>query len=249
MLLLKIGFISIEYDTLILFLIGILIGALVFGFIFLIVMLSTRKKKNAIVKSKMDVEYERDVVPLKDLAIADYKSKIENLGDMAKIFDIAYRLSNDIAALFFPKSKTPILELSMDEVISLTESLGEAFDKAILEDKTLKLVYNFNMTIGFLVGLKDKKLEIKSELKEAKENIFTRLKNTITSKVKSIQNKAIIKYLEWNHIIDRVSMLFINVAAAETYKAFSMKLYHKEMDIDTSIKDDIEINEKEELID
>ena len=137
----------------------------------------------------------------------------------------------------------------MDEVISLAESLSIAFDKAISEDKTLKLVYNFNMTIGFLVGLKDKKLEIKSELKEAKENVFTRLKNTISSKVKSIQNKAIIKYLEWNHIIDRVSMLFINVAAAETYKAFSMKIYHKEMEIDTSIKEEIEVNEKEELID
>ena len=249
MLLFKLGFINIEYDTLILFILGILIGAIVFGFIFLIVILSTRKKKNSIVKSKMDVEYERDVIPLKDAAIAEYKSKIENLGDMSKIFDIAYKLSNDISALFFPKSKTPILELSMDEVISLAESLSIAFDKAISEDKTLKLVYNFNMTIGFLVGLKDKKLEIKSELKEAKENVFTRLKNTISSKVKSIQSKAIIKYLEWNHIIDRVSMLFINVAAAETYKAFSMKIYHKEMEIDTSIKEEIEVNEKEELID
>ena len=44
-------------------------------------------------------------------------------------------------------------------------------------------------------------------------------------------------------------MLFINVAAAETYKAFSMKIYHKEMEIDTSIKEEIEVNEKEELID
>ena len=106
MLLFKLGFINIEYDTLILFILGILIGAIVFGFVFLIVILSTRKKKNSIVKSKMDVEYERDVIPLKDAAIAEYKSKIENLGDMSKIFDIAYKLSNDISALFFSASST-----------------------------------------------------------------------------------------------------------------------------------------------
>ena len=51
--------------------------------------------------------------------------------------------------------------------------------------------------------------------------------------------------LEWNHIIDRVSMLFINVTAAETYKAFDLKIYNKKSDIDVSIKDDIEIEEKE----
>lgn len=247
MALFKIGIVEIAYDTLILFLIGIFIGAILFGLILLFIMLITHKKKNSIVKTKVDVSYEKDVLPLKEKSIEIYKDRIENLGDISKIFDITFDLANSIAALFFPKSKNPILELSLDEVINLAQSLSNAFDKAIDDDKTLKLAYNFNMTIGFLVGLKDKKLEIKSDLKEAKENVFSRLKKAITDKISSIKTKAIVKYLEWNHVIDRVSMLFINVAAAETYNAFSMKMYSKQTEIDTAIPDEDIIIEAEEI--
>ena len=233
-----------KVEALIWFLAGIGIGLILFILVFGMAVLFASKKKK-VIKSKENVSYEEDVIPLKENAIKEYKTEIEKIGELAKIFDISYDLANNIAKLFFPKSNTPILELSIDEVIDLAISVSNAFDDAIASDKLLNKVYSFDMTIGFLVSLKDQKIEIKSDLKEAKENIFSRLKNSIQNKFNDMKNKAIFKYLEWNHIIDRVSMLFINVTAAETYKAFDLKIYNKKSDIDVSIKDDIEIEEKE----
>lgn len=258
MILFKIGIISLEYDSLILFILGIILGAIIFGLIFLIIMLSTRKNKKSIIKSKARVSYEADVVPIKDKYILKYQNDIEDIADIARIFDIAYKMSNDIATLFFPKSDKPLFELSLDEVIALAESLSDAFDKAVLEDKLLKKIYTMDskilkmvfkdgIKISTLYGLKDKRIEIESELKEAKENVFSRLKKNIINKVKGIGIKASIKYLEGSHIVDRISMLFINVAASETFKAFNKKIYNEDLDIDTSLEDvdieEIETNE------
>ncbi len=252
----KVGIIKLDYELLIVLLIGILIGALVFGLALLIIYLMTHKKKIKIIKSDEEVSYD-DCLPIIEEYTNKYHTEISSVNDIAKIFDIVYNMSEDIASLFFPKSKNPLLELSIDEVIKFAQSFADSFDNAIYEDKLLKKIYTMDskvlnmffqdgIKISTLYGLKDKKIEISSELKEAKENVFSKLKKHVVDKIKGIGIRASVKYLEGSNITERICMLLINVCAAETYQAFSHKLYNKEVDIDTSIADEnIEIIEEE----
>lgn len=259
-MLFKIGIIKIDYELLIILLIGIFIGALVFGLVLLIIYLMTHKKKVKIIKSNEEVAYE-DCLPIVLEYTKKYREEIQSMNDLVKIFDIVYDMSIEIARKFFPKSKAPLLELSIDEVIKLASSFADSFDKAIYEDKLLKKIYTMDskvlkmffqdgIKISMLYGLKDKRIEISSELKEAKENMFSKFKKRFVDKIKGIGIKASVKYLEGSNITERICMLFINVCAAQTYQAFSHKVYDKDVLVDTSIEDDfVEIKEEEKEID
>ncbi len=258
-MLMKIGIIKIDYELLIVLFIGILVGVLVFGLALLIIYFMTHKKKIKIIKSDEEVTY-NDILPIILEYTKKYQDEILSVSELVKIFDIVYNMAEDIASLFFPKSKNPLLELSIDEVIEFAISFADSFDKSIYEDKLLKKIYTMDskvlkkffgdgIKISTLYGLKDKRIEISSELKEAKDNVFSKLKMHMINKIKGIGIKASVKYLEGSNITERICKLLINVCAAETYKAFSHKVYDKEIDVDTSLEDeDIKIVEEEKEI-
>ncbi|MGM9971877.1 MAG: hypothetical protein ACI35W_05665 [Anaeroplasmataceae bacterium] len=238
--LLKIGIFNIDYTLIILFFIGIAISAILFGIVFLILKLST-KNKNFMIKSKAKVSEETGKLIL-DEAISDYLEimKTSDKSNFVVCKDVAFKLINDIALIFFPKSKSPVFELSIDELVKLVKTVGNNIEEK-LNDGLITKALKGKLTIATIMGLTEKKSVVEESPIEKNKNKFW---NSIGNAIKSGVNKAKASLtnfaLKKFDIMNKVCILIIQIVGEETFKAFYLKVYNDESNIDVGIDETLE---------
>lgn len=239
MCLFKIGIFNIDYALIIIFFIGVLIGLIIFGIVFLSLKLSSKKNKRHIIRSKQEIKRE-DIDILVSSAIDKFDA--ENDKGETPTFNICYKVSKDllidISKMFFPKSKTPLLELSIDEFIDLLNDISVRVDYEIenyhmvdeagyLTNKVNNIAINFvkKKTIGEIVTMVSKK-EVEESPLHKKENAFIGLfKRSFSSIKTSIVNKGISSF----KILNNLSKIIIYIVGEESFKVFYKKLYNKDV--------------------
>lgn len=250
--------IQFNFSILISFLLGIVLGVIIAVLIYLILVLSTMNKNKKVFKPQVENVDSNEIIELIESAKTQFKDETlrQDTPYVSYAIDISKKMIYEIAHKFYPKSKRPLFEISIDEAFMLFNYISKRLDE-LLDHKGLRFLKKFK--ISFIVGLYDVKEDlnendiIKATKKYKLKNAFNAAKNAlnIINPVywirKYVTSKAI------NIILKKLCVVMISVAGEETYKIYSKSIYNTVDDIDTGVDeliDDLDdtINKSEEDI-
>lgn len=232
------------------FLLGVGIGIALMALIYLILVLTSIRSKKYVVQSQtMDVSDEEILALIQetkdmfnDRNLKGAQSNIE----FAK--NISVELVLNIAKKFFPESKHPLYELSINEVLMLGSYVSKRLDE-VLDYRGIRIIRK--LKISTIVGFTEvkEKIESSSVVKATKKyKIMEAL--SATKKVINIVNpvywaRRLIINTSINVVVKRLCLIMISVVGEETYKIYSKSVFDREVQIDTGIKDIVSDIEKD----
>ena len=137
----KIWIFNFDFGTIISFLFGIVIGMVILLLIYALVVVSSIKTKDFIIKTEQDdlttIEVKQMVLDaqtaFKDRTLRGEHSRFEHCQELSK--DLAY----SIAVRYYPKSKYPLYELSINEITMLTRYVTNRVEE-LLNYRGIRLI-------------------------------------------------------------------------------------------------------------
>jgi len=232
------GPITFDISSLISFLIGISFGFLLLFLIYLYAVLKSLNKGLKFRKTdEQDIDEEEIKWLIKD-AQKQFKNKEERnaVGYYKYLLEINKDLSIDIAKKFYPKSKYPYLELTIDETLLLNHYITDRLQE-LLKGKILRLTRG--LTLSKLVEMNELKDKVDNNplVKTAKKY------SGVTKTVFGIIN--VINPVYWGRRLTQevlLQIVYVKIGAAviaitgeETYKIYSKKVFDEEKTIDTGV--------------
>lgn len=247
----KLGIFEIDFTTIVSFLIGILLGAIITCAIYALLVLGSLRNKKFLIKSEDDSLTTTEV---KDMIFEAQKSfKDSNLradnSRVAHCKDISVDLVYGIATRFFPKSKHPLLELSIDEAMMLTIYIENRVDE-ILNRRFLRLLKKIKISTIFEITHKTNQVMDSKAYKFGKE--VNEKFNTIKKIVNIVNPAWWLKKLVFdktlNIITDKICMVIIAIVGEETYKIYSKTVFNTDVTIESNV-DELVSSIDSEIID
>ncbi len=256
MILFKLWIFDINFISILVFVIGLFFGAFLISLIFALIAVRSISDKKTIVKTEQDTltdEQVKDMIykakeTYKDKELRKKKEKASFTRDICK--DLAYM----IAYSYYPNSRNPLLELSVDELIDLISYIRKRLDE-ILDKPIIKSLRK--MKVSDIVRISMMSKDILAS-KQFKVSMSLAKKTSKLTKVLSAINplnifKNYVVGIAINKIIDAICLSLISLVGEETYKIYSKKVLNIDVDINT-VDDDInqlytdlkEIDDKEE---
>ncbi len=256
MILFKLWIFDINFISILVFIIGLFFGAFLISLIFALIAVRSISDKKTIVKTEQDTltdEQVKDMIykakeTYKDKELRKKKEKASFTRDICK--DLAYM----IAYSYYPNSRNPLLELSVDELIDLISYIRKRLDE-ILDKPIIKSLRK--MKVSDIVRISMMSKDILAS-KQFKVSMSLAKKTSKLTKVLSAINplnifKNYVVGIAINKIIDAICLSLISLVGEETYKIYSKKVLNIDVDINT-VDDDInqlytdlkEIDDKEE---
>lgn len=234
--------INIDWSLLFSFLIGVGVGIALLALIYLIIVLSTLTKKKYIVKTRSNDISEEEVYKLiRDTQAMFKDSNIK--GEQANVSfakDLSVELATNIAIKFFPDSKHPLSEITIDELLMLTVYISQRLEE-ILSHRGLKIFRKFKLsTIISFTEIKEK-VEANNIVKATKKyKIMQAL--SAAKKVINIINpiywaRKFLVTTSLNIVIKKLCVIVIGIVGEETYKIYSKSVFNKTVDLDTGVDD------------
>lgn len=234
--------IQFNFSILISFLLGIVLGVIIAVLIYLILVLSTMNKNKKVFKPQVENVDSSEIIALIEEAKKEFKDERlrSDTPYVSYAIDISKKMIYEIAHKFYPKSKRPLFEISIDEAFMLFNYISNRLDE-LLDHKGLRFLKKFK--ISFIIGLYDVKEDlnendiIKATKKYKLKNAFNAAKNAlnIINPVywirKYVTSKAI------NIILKKLCVVMISVAGEETYKIYSKSIYNTDDEIDTGVEE------------
>jgi len=149
------------------------------------------------------------------------------------VCDLSFELVEDIAAYHFPSSKHPLLELSVNELITLNHYISDRVDE-ILDTPFLKNMRNVRVTRVVEIFEKKKRIESTKFVRAVKNKRF-RFALKATKSVVNVFNPAywfrkIVINTSVDFMTKHIAMLIIAVVGEETSNVYSKKLFNKKVD-------------------
>ncbi len=242
MFLIKIWIFNFDLSMLFSFLFGVAIGIAIFALIYLLLVVSSMHKKNYIVMTQ--VKDVNDEVILEMINETQKVFKDKKLQGEASTIGYASTLSTNlvrnIATAFFPKSKHPIYELSVDEVILLFVYVSKRVDE-ILDHRGLRFVRKIK--ISTFIGLGEVKKEIDDNpiIKTTKKYKIKETFNAFKSVINVVNPIYWVRKLVVNQIFDvimrKLCLAIIGIIGEETYKIYSKSVFNIDVDLDSGVND------------
>lgn len=219
----------LNIPSLISLILGILLGFILLLLVYLLAVIKNMRRK---MKSKKvqeeDIDF-KEVEWLINNATNDFKElEKEKPGQTIKNVTIVSKdLAVSVASKFYPRSKHPLRELTIDETIVLTHYITKRVDE-LMDASILRLFRG--MTISQIASLKEKtekvtESKVYKTAKEAKLDKFLkslRYANPIYWIKKLTIDQAI------KVIIKKICLNTIVITGEETYKIYSKKLFKTE---------------------
>lgn len=236
------------------FLIGLGVGFVIFALVYLLLVLLSLNKKKYVIKSQIndvsDEEIKKIILDAQN-AFKDKKLKGEDA-----MIGYCYNLSKDlvihIASRFFPNSKHPVFELSIDELILLANYISLRVDE-ILSKRGLRVFRK--LKISTIVGWTDVKKTI-DENPIVKATKKYKISETLTAakKVINVINplwwaKRFISTASMNLLLKKVCLVIMGIIGEETYKIYSKSVFDKDVTIDSGVEEIVEEIGNEDLMD
>ena len=237
----NLGFIEINVGWLITFFSGVLFGVTLLSLWYLVAVIASLNKGLRRAKVQEEDIDEKEIKWLIEDAHKIFKDKkIRNeVGYGPHLMKVALELSNDIATKFYPKSKYPYLELTLDETLILLKYVSDRFNN-LLEKPVLKMFKG--ITLRRLITLNDAKTKIDNNLFVKASN---KLKlNDIFKQSMMVLNVVNPVYWFRRLVLDNVAgaimiklgLVVISLTGEETYKIYSKKVFDQEANIDSGIE-------------
>jgi hypothetical protein len=227
---------DISVAGLINFLLGIFSGFLLFTIVYIYFFIRGKNLDDALFKTsdtEVDEEELKQIVVSKQETFKKMKRKGESVGKLT--FSLSYELIEEIAKYYFPKSKYPMLELSVDEMLALNHYITERIDE-ILNQPILKNTRNIRVTKLVRMYEAKRSFDQNKVVKAAKNKVVKKsvkytlgainLMNPAYWFRKLVVNKSV------GYIENKIALLIIGVVGEETIKVYSKKLFNKEIEMD-----------------
>ncbi|MFI3251786.1 MAG: hypothetical protein R3Y60_01465 [bacterium] len=234
--------VDFELSELVLLLFGIFFGVILTFVIYILLMLKSLKPKQYIVKSRTkgltEAEIDEKIKFAQDIFLdKDLKGE---LSDVAHCKDVCASLVFDIASVYFPKSKRPLMELSIDELLMLSVYISNRINE-LLDRKGLRLLKK--LKLSSLVGMGDVKkvIDDSSLMKATKKYKFIEAYKTVAGALNVVNPlywaKKLMLNRTLNFAVSKVCLMVIAITAEETYKIYSKNVFNKEVTIVDKYKD------------
>lgn len=157
--------------------------------------------------------------------------KAGNEGTVKVTFDLSYQLVEDISGSYFPESKYPMLELSVNEILKLvhhiTDRIDDLLDKPVIKNTK-------NMQVIKFMEMYDKKKQVEESkiFKVAQKTKLPKLMkyggkvvgaiNPVTWFRKAVINTSV------HAMTNKVCVVIIGIVGEETVKVYSKALFEEE---------------------
>lgn len=236
------------------FLIGLGVGFVIFALVYLLLILLSLNKKKYVIKSQIndvsDEEIKKIILDAQN-AFKDKKLKGED-AMIGYCYNLSKELVIHIASRFFPNSKHPVFELSIDELILLANYISLRVDE-ILSKRGLRVFRK--LKISTIVGWTDVKKTIDDNpiIKATKKY---KISETLTAakKVINVINplwwaKRFISTASMNLLLKKVCLVIMGIIGEETYKIYSKSVFDKDVTIDSGVDEIVEEIGDENLMD
>ncbi len=239
----QIGIFNIEFSTIISFLLGAVMGFIILLLVYALAVISSIRTKNFIAKTDADDLTTQEVKDMVAQTQRAYKDKTlrKDISRISHCYSLSRDLAYGIAVRFYPTSNHPFLELSINELTLLTGYITSRVDE-ILNHRGIRMLRK--LKISTIVNLSSKTKDIE----ESKAFQTTKTISQNLSKAKYVLD--IINPIKWgrklivdriiNLIVDQICLVIISIVGEETYKIYSKKVFHKEIEIDAGTEDLIE---------
>lgn len=235
-----IGPIELNLGTLISFLIGIGFGFLLLSLFYVYAVVKSLNKGMRLRHAdETDID-EEEIKWLIEDAQKQFKNKtIRNeVGFYKHLGNVLMELSSDIAKKFYPMSKYPYLELTVDESLQLSHYITDRLDD-ILKGKILSLVRG--VTLAQVVEMNTVKTKIESSrvVKGTKKvaKIATSALMIFNAVNPVYWFRRLTKETAVNIILVRIGLTVIAITGEETYKIYSKKVFNVDKTIDAGVED------------
>lgn len=232
---------NFSWASLVVLFTGVLIGFILALAIYLIIFVaSIKSEKQKIEEFKSDEELDE---LKKELSIKIDEIKEDYLNDSTGLTtkektqmlgSTIYHTVNVIAGTYYPESKYPLYELSIDELIVLIKYLSTRLDE-VFSKNILKFFRKMTITQVFKFIDAKKKIEdnkiVQTTIKAKPHKILSAISATLNYANPIYWFKKIFTGTVVNFTINKVFILVIDIVADETSKAYSKSIYNEEINI------------------
>ena len=185
----------------------------------------------AIKRPKVEVDQDYLLQKIKDKQKEFKRSmKLGNEGVAKKTFDLSYELVEEISEFFFPESKYPMLELSVNEILNLIHYITDRVDE-LLDRPIIKNTKNLQVIKFMQMYDKKKQVEESKVYKAAQKARIPKLMkyggkivgaiNPVTWFRKAVINTSV------NAMTRKVCIVVIGIVGEETVKVYSKALFEE----------------------
>ena len=237
-ILLKIWIFELDFSTVLSFIIGLFLGMVLLSLIYaLLIIISIKDKKYTVKVDPNNLRQEEAIAMVKKAQDSFRDNELRGRLSKSQYFK---RLANDlvygIAASFYPDSKYPMLEITIDEAIELMGYVQYRLD-AILNKKALKLLKKFKISTIVSISLTSQ------SVMETKSFQVAKSATVKASKVKKVIDT--VNPLKWFKRIfvdnairiatNKIYLVTLGIIGEEAYKIYSKSVLKHEETIDTNV--------------
>lgn len=247
----------ISFRTIAILFVGILIGFAICSSIYGILLIkSVRQEEEKCQKTRSTTSMENEekinqvVNQIKNKYLEtsvglSVKNRFEILGSKL------YQTMQEIASIYYPQSKYPLYELTIEEFILFIHYLSNRID-GVFEKPILKPFKKLSISKIFTILDTKKRIEESKAVKFAKTTKLGKVKRLVLSIVSIMNPIHWLKKLVVSSTIDiamkKVALLMIDIVADETTKTYSKSIFDKEKNLrQLEIEKVLEDLEKEEM--
>ncbi len=221
---------EIDFKTIIAFIIGIVIGLILFLILFVIFALISLGSKKIKLKNVEENVYLDEIKELIYQAQKEYKDNSLR-GNISKN-KYLYNISNDliylIATKFYPNSKNPLLELSLNDTFILIDNIKIRLEE-VLDRRGVRILKKFKVSTYLDVIFKNNNLTKNKDINKNKEN---KKKLNVLNPAWWVRKSVIDNALQI--IFNKFYLIIIAIVGEETYKIFINKTKDETKLIDTN---------------
>lgn len=244
-----------DWRYLFVFLTGILFGFLFMLLLYLYTVLLSLRKKTKYRRNPIEID-EIEIELLIEDAQEQFKDHElrKEIGLFNHLKTISIDLASDIAKKYYPKSKYPLLELTVEESLELTNYISKRVNQ-FLSAKILSPIKR--RTIAQIKAIYDTKVRVEETkiVKAGQKVDAKKIGKTVLGVINVLNPAYWVKRLTvdklYDVIIVRISLATIAIVGEETYKIYSKSVFKDpedlNIDIDALYKDIIleEVGEEE----
>ena len=222
---------TISFSSVFAFLLGMLSGATLLALLYLLFALITIKRRSYIIDSKVKDITEQDIKDMikktQDKFILDSMSEEKEIKDGAFKRNISYMVV-DIARKFYPDSKRPLAELTLDELLMLDRYIVDRVDE-IVDRPGIRLIKRLKLNTIINITQAKKKVDNSSVVKTVEKYKIKKILGYATMALKAINPLYWFKKLVINNVINKIMqkiyLLVISIAGEETFKVYSKQAF------------------------
>lgn len=242
--------IHFDFFVFVTFLIGFIFGAIFLVLFYLLFSLISLNKSKKNIEHFDNEEKEKEINLIIKTKQADFLNLRENGTSTATALRTScLELINQIAHEFYPNSKHPVAELTIDELILLDKYIILKIE-GILNKKGLKILRKLRISTILKIADANTKIQNNKAIKMSKKLHIPKIAKVVNLVLNAINPfywfKKLVLSPSLNFLIKKILLLTISTIGQETYQVYSKKLFIDDEEEAKEIEQELEKEKLEE---